>query len=201
MYARWRNALPLLCDSTAKGGRLPLATRGGLCPTNPCALIGAVHCGAPTYRARSLTPTPTAPTLPRSHVTRPYTYGKGFASASHPCRRSVACPLRLVVLRRLRGRLRASARFKTPSRVTSALHPRALQRSPVARFSACPLQVWGALNKHPCGLFVSGGCVPRPPHFSNTTERTVVLSVAGHCPPLGAHVKGHVACTTPRRCP
>lgn len=84
MYARWRNALPLLCDSTAKGGRLPQATRGGLCPTNPCALIGAVHCGAPTYRARSLTPTPTAPTLPRSHLTRVYTYGKGKCKCFAP---------------------------------------------------------------------------------------------------------------------
>jgi hypothetical protein len=54
--------LPLLCDSTAKGGRLPQATRGCLCSTSPCALIGALHCGAPTYRARSLTPAPVAPT-------------------------------------------------------------------------------------------------------------------------------------------
>lgn len=200
MYARWRNALPLLCDSTAKGGMLPLATRGCLCSTSPCALIGAVHCGAPTYRARSVTPTPTAPTLPRSHLTRVYTYGKGKASATHPCRRSVARRLRLVVLRRLWGRLRASARFKTTSRVTSALHPRALHRSPVARFSASPLQVWGALTNTPFGSVCSGGCVPRPPHFSNTTERTVVLRLRDIVPPC-THVKGHVASTTPRRCP
>ena len=193
--------MPLLCDSTAKGGRLPQATRGCLCSTNPCALIGAVHCGAPTYRARSLTPAPVAPTLPRSHVTRYYTYCKGIASASHPCKRSVTCPLRLVVLRRLRGHLRASAWLKTPARVTSALHPRALQRSPTARYSACTLQVWGALNKHPCGLFVSGGCVPRPPHFLKHNRKDNCPIGCGTLSPLATHVKGHVASTTPRRCP
>jgi hypothetical protein len=171
MYARWRNALPLLCDSTAKGGRLPQATRGGLCPTNPCALIGAARCGVPTYRARSLTPTPTAPTLPRSHLTRAYTYGKGKASASHPCRHSVARRLRLVVLRRLRGRLRASARFKTTSRVTSALHPRALQRSPVARFSACPLLVCGGSQQTPLRVVCFGRVRSTPPHTFETQPK------------------------------